>query len=106
MAKFEYFEWLFEFLREKNFRFEWDSGNKGKSFQKHLVGDDEIEAAFNDPDAVALGIQTSPTCDESRFGMLGKSGSILLFVNFTIRHGKIRPISARKANKLEKSLYE
>lgn len=77
-----------------------------KSLGKHLISDLEIEAAFSDPDSLTLGIQRSPKTNEARFGMLGRSGKDILFVNFTIRHGKVRPISARKANKLERGLYD
>jgi uncharacterized DUF497 family protein len=107
VAKYQRFEWLVGFLAGKCFDFEWDEGNRDKSHLKHLVSALQIESVFVDPDAISVGIQISPETSEPRFAIIGKDylGGIL-FVCFTIRAGKVRPISARLASKIERSKYE
>ncbi len=107
MAKFRYIEWLVEFLlSQTDFIFEWDEGNSSKSAEKHGVESDEIETAFNDNNLLALGEQYQPEVDEVRYGILGKSiTNEILFICFTLRDGKVRPISSRVANKKERSTY-
>ena len=108
MAKFKYIEWLVSFLESSDFFiFQWDDGNKTKSEMKHNVGIDQVESALLDAQILPLGLQYEPTVSEERYAVLGKdySGNIL-FICFTIRQGHIRPISARVANKKERSIYE
>lgn len=52
-------------------------------------------------------IQVEPEVSEERYGILAKANDEkVLFVSFTIREGKIRPISGRLANKKERMIYE
>ncbi len=107
MAKFEYVLWLVEFLSRPVFKFQWDSGNESKSQQKHGITTTEAEEIFYDKDILPLGIQTQPLPTEIRFGVIGKTANEkILFVSFTLRESEIRIISARKANKLEREIYE
>tara|TARA_Y100000780_G_scaffold232594_1_gene268653 strand:- start:324255 stop:324584 length:330 start_codon:yes stop_codon:yes gene_type:complete len=108
LAKFKYIEWLLEFLLSSSgFLFEWDEGNIEKSEKKHGVSTTMVESAFEDINILALGEQYQPKCEEDRYGILAKTfTSEVLFVCFTIREGKIRPISARLANKKERSIYD
>lgn len=107
MAKFEYIEWLSNFLNRSVFYFDWDSGNDSKSLIKHNVDTSEAEEVFYDIDIVPFGIQTQPQADEIRLAVVGKTYSEkILFINFTMRESKIRIISARSANKEEKDIYE
>ena len=80
MAKFRVIYWLVEFLQSQiDFIFDWDEGNMVKSQEKHGV----------------------------TIQMVGKANTNeVIFICFTIREGKIRPISARFANKKERSIYE
>ena len=107
MAKFLYIEWLLEFLiSQTDFIFEWDDGNSTKSLEKHGIDNDLVESIFYDPNLLALGEQFQPTVNEARYGILGKAADKeVLFVCFTIREGKIRPISSRVANQKERGLY-
>jgi uncharacterized DUF497 family protein len=107
VAKYEYFEWLVGFIASKGFDFDWDDGYRDKSHLKHSVTALQIESAFDDPNAISVGIQVSPETIEARFAIIGKDflGGVL-FICFTIRAGKVRPISARLANKIEKRNYE
>jgi len=108
MAKFRYVFWLLEFLKSRSeFVFEWDDGNSVKNLDKHGVENYMVESIFSDTNLLALGQQYEPSTNESRYGIIGMAtfGSIL-FVCFTIRGNKIRPISARFANQKERGLYE
>lgn len=108
MAKFEFFEWLFGFFESsEDFLFEWDDGNSYKSQIKHKVETTQIESCFYDERILILGIQIEPKHLEPRYGIIAKDieGKIL-FVCFTIRKGKIRPISGRLASRVEREIYE
>lgn len=107
MAQFAYVEWLFWWLIETGaFEFDWDTGNSSKSQKKHGVSDVLVEECFQDSSKVALGVQFDPPVDEERMGVLAMSTDGLLMVVFTLRNGKVRPISARPANRKEKKVYE
>jgi uncharacterized DUF497 family protein len=108
MAKFKYIEWLVSFLEAFDiFLFEWDKGNLTKSEDKHGVTPEQIESCFLDDKILPLGVQHEPKVAEERYGILAKDyDGKVLFVCFTMRDGKIRPVSGRLANKRERTLYE
>ncbi len=108
VAQFKFIIWLaYWYQQTEKFDFEWDSGNSQKSLKKHDVGLDEIEAVFEMKMAVPLGRQVTPVVDEERLCLVGptESGKMLSVV-FTLRDGRVRPISGRAANKKERGLYE
>jgi uncharacterized DUF497 family protein len=86
--------------------FEWDKGNIDKSFKKHGITPNEAEEVFLDEDIFLLkDIKHSQA--EERFEAIGKiTKGEILFLAFTVRGDKIRIISARRANKKERRLYE
>ena len=107
MAKFKFVEWLLSWMLERTeFSFEWDSGNQTKSKNKHGIETAEIEEIFSTGLAIPLGVQVSPEVGEERLGVVGptREGK-LLHVVFTLRDGRIRPISGRPAHKKERSQY-
>src|SRR4051812_21973707 len=108
MAKFRFIEWLLFWLQETaHFEFEWDAGNQTKIWTKHAVTPEEAEEVFLIGPAAPLGIQISPEVPEERLGIVGATtAGRILHVVFTLRTGKIRPISARPAHKKERDLYE
>lgn len=66
----------------------------------------QIESSFNDNQLWVLGVQETPIVNEDRFGIIAKdSTGEVLFICFTIRNGKIRPVSGRLTSKKEKDLY-
>lgn len=86
--------------------FDWDEGNLDKSFKKHGITANESEEIFLDEN---LGVTSDikHAQDEKRLIALGKTlAGKILFVIFTLRKNKIRIISARFANKKERSHYE
>ena len=108
VAKFLFVQWLVDFFDlYLYFIFEWDEGNSTKSLDKHGVLTSLVEEVFYDPHLIILGEQFQPKTDEARYGIIGKAlkGEIL-FVCFTLREEKIRPISSRTANKKEREFYE
>lgn len=86
--------------------FEWDKGNKEKSWLKHNIIYKESEEVFED--------KYSYTSEDIKHSQLEKRYQILgltkinnkLTVVFTIRKSKIRIISSRLMNKKERIKYE
>ncbi len=108
MAQFRFLLWLaYWYLQHEIFQFEWDRGNQNKSWSKHSVGPNEIEAVFNLKLAVPLGRQVAPAVEDERLCLVGPTDSgRMLSVVFTLREGRVRPISARPASRKERRLYE
>jgi uncharacterized DUF497 family protein len=86
--------------------FEWDSGNRGKNWKRHAVGDIECEEVFSHrPLLVADDPRHSEL--EARYFALGSTRTgRRLFVAFTVRQGRIRIISARDMSRRERQSYE
>ena len=67
----------------------------------------EIESVFEIKMAVTLGHQVSPSVAEERLCIVGPTESgRMLSVVFTLRDGRVRPISGRPASRKERALYE
>jgi uncharacterized protein len=85
--------------------FDWDTGNSRKNIERHKVFCQEAEEVFfyynlNVGDEKHSG-------EEVRYKALGKTqNNRYLVVVYTKRKGKIRVISARDANKKERSVYK
>ena len=93
-------------LMKKVIGFDWDSGNLRKNEKKHCVTDREPEEIFfNKPIIIAHDLLHST--HEKRFSALGiTSAKRLLNIVFTMRHNRIRVISARPMSKKERIIYE
>jgi uncharacterized DUF497 family protein len=86
--------------------FEWDPIKARTNLQKHGVSFSEAASAFMDQLSVTIPNPTHSD-DEERFLLLGLSDvERLLIVVHTIRGETIRIISARTANRRERSQYE
>ncbi len=86
--------------------FEWDSGNRDKSYLKHEVTIKEAEQVFLKKKAI-LARDTKHSATERRYLILGQDYlGRLLSIAFTIRKKRVRVISARPADKRERNLYE
>jgi len=86
--------------------FEWDRGNTDKNYEKHGITPKESEEVFLDVN-LKIVRDVKHSQKEARFIVIGKSfGKKVLFIIFTLRKDKIRIISARLANKKERSRYE
>lgn len=87
--------------------FEWDPKKEASNVTKHGVSFSEAQTAFTDEFARLIP-DPDHSDDEERFILLGTSiSSRLLVVCHCVRSGDtIRIISARKAQKQERKVYE
>jgi uncharacterized protein len=86
--------------------FEWDKNKARSNLKRHKVAFEEASTAFQDTLSLTI---TDPlhSQDENRLVLIGMSyKSRLLVVIHTERGNNIRIISARKASKKERGLYE
>ena len=88
------------------FKFEWDDAKAASNLQKHGVSFDEALSVFGDNRAITFSDSDhSEFEDRSRtYGISNKAR--LLVVIHTERRSGIRIISARRATRYEKSIYE
>lgn len=86
--------------------FEWDKGNLDKNYKKHGITPSEAEEIFLDEYAVGV-VDIKHSDKENRHIIIGQTAEReTLFVVFTERRSNIRIISARRANRKEKNIYE
>jgi uncharacterized DUF497 family protein len=86
--------------------FEWDENKNKINLEKHGFEFSLAVEVFSDPNAI---VQFNRQVDnEIRKHIIGKIKNeiIILLVVFTNRNNNIRIISARKANKEERQIYE
>ncbi|MBI3541602.1 MAG: BrnT family toxin [Deltaproteobacteria bacterium] len=94
----EFLRWLSEWDGE----FEWDKGNCDKN-EKHGLNRVEIESIFESSVYVAGKIMD---IEESRWLLLGETGSKGWALIVTSRDEKLRVISCRRQRKKEAIFYE
>jgi hypothetical protein len=86
--------------------FEWDRGNRDKNRLKHGVQPAEAEEAFFNRPVLLLDDEPH-SADEERYRLLGLTNAgRKVFVAFTLRHGRVRIISARDQSRQERRTYE
>ncbi len=86
--------------------FDWDQGNIDKNLIKHNVTYQEAEEIFSHK-PLLLNEDKAHSDREIRYQALGKTNqNRLLFISFTIRNRKVRPISFRDMNIKERGEYE
>jgi hypothetical protein len=88
-------------------RFEWDTEKAERNALKHGVSFETAVFAFDDPCALIMEDPKHST-HELRQWLIGDSGAGVLVAVFTVRPpGRvIRIISARKAKRKERKIYE
>jgi len=86
-------------------RFEWDEAKNAWTIEKRSIYFKIASEIFDDFQHV---VSPDPGHhSEKQFRMIGKTqDEVVLFVVFTLRNRQIRLISARKASKKERWLYE
>lgn len=91
-----------------HFTFEWDSTKSDSNLRKHGVSFEEAKTVFTDEFGRLISDPDHSELGEDRFLLLGTSiHSRLLVVCHCIRQGdRVRIISARKAEKRERKVYE
>jgi len=86
--------------------FEWDPDKSKANLKKHRISFHEASTVFGDPLAITFN-DPDHSIREHRFLTFGYSRmNQLLVVVHTERRGKIRVISARRATKQERKIYE
>ncbi len=86
--------------------YEWNETKNNSNLKKHSLDFNLAIEVFSDPNGI---MQLNHNIDgEERSQIIGKLQNeiIIVFVVFTQRRQKIRIISARKANKKERQIYE
>ena len=86
--------------------FDWDEFNINKNWAKHLVPWWRCEEVFINEPLILLD-DVSHSASEKRFYALGTTfDNRKLFIAFTVRRNKIRPISARDMSRKERRIYD
>lgn len=93
----------------KSKSFEWDPVKATNNERKHGLSFIEAVSIFDDPFALTIQDEKHST-KEKRFWLVGDADGQVMIVVFTLRKitddWTYRLISARKANKRERALYE
>ena len=85
--------------------FEWDENKRQSNILKHRIDFIDAKIVFKDPCKIDM-IDTRVDYGEVRSRTVGRMGdTLVLTVVSTDRNGTIRIISARQANKKERSIY-
>jgi uncharacterized DUF497 family protein len=84
--------------------FAWDDDKAARNWRDHAVTVEMAREVFRDPFAIEWeDLEQDPK--EERYGVIGMAEGRLLFVGSTMRGGKIRIITARKAEPFERRRY-
>lgn len=83
---------------------EFDERKNLINLRKHNIPLSAGLGAINDPDGIVM-FDENNSVDEDRYVAIGRSGSQILFVSFTMRDSAERIISVREATKSEKAEY-
>ena len=83
--------------------FDWDEHNI-EHIAKHGVEPEEVEEAMTDTGAVADGAYNVRS--EKRYALIGATeAGRILYVTYTLRGERFRPITARDTNRAQKRRY-
>lgn len=87
-------------------RFEWDPAKAQANERKHGVGFDEAATCFEDPHGAYF--RNDAPSYEDRLILIGMSSHqrLLLVVHAEVGRDFIRIVSARKAGRVQRRLYE
>jgi uncharacterized DUF497 family protein len=83
--------------------FEFDPAKSASNSEKHGIDFTEVQALWDDPVRAEIPARTA---DEPRWLVLGKIADRHWSAVITYREGRVRIISARRARKEERALYE
>ena len=83
--------------------FEWNEAKNRANVEKHGISFEEAQRAFDGP--VLRRVDDRRDYGEERWLALGLVANDVCVVAYTMRAGKVRIISARKANRNEASAY-
>ena len=83
--------------------FEWDEEKAALNLAKHGISFETAARVFDDPEYLEI-YDLTHSKDEDRYIVIGKVDDVL-FVVYTEREERIRLISARVANVMERNQY-
>lgn len=83
--------------------YEWDKNKCERNIKKHGIDFIDALEVFNDINRVET---ESYQNHEKRYKTMGKMKGIVILLVYTIRQNHIRIISARKASRYERKIYE
>jgi hypothetical protein len=84
--------------------FEWDEEKNRINIEKHSISFDLARLIFSSPHLCK--VDDRRDYGETRWQVIGSVSDIILHVTYTRRGTQIRLISARKANKKERSAFD
>ena len=84
-------------------QFEWDEDKAELNLKKHGVRFETAAKVFCDENRIEF-YDSEHSIDEDRYNTIGMVDNVL-FVVYTERKNRVRLISARPANRKERSLY-
>lgn len=90
----------------KEIKFDWDQWNVQKNEVKHGISALEAESVFYDPNLRIFKDQKHSNRETRWIAYARSCYHNILMIAFTVRNGKLRIISARKASKKERAVYE
>lgn len=85
--------------------YEWDPNTNESNIGKHRIGFSDAISVFEDPRRLEIDT-TRPPDGEQRSKAIGRMGSIVIVVIFTMRGERRRIISARRAGADERRAYD
>lgn len=86
--------------------YEWDDKKNKINIHKHGISFDEAKLALEDPFAIEFYDEANSTLEEDRYICFGNIGDfIIVVVVYTDRKRKIRLVTARLAEPIEKAVY-
>jgi uncharacterized DUF497 family protein len=88
------------------FRFEWDPRKATSNLAKHGVAFEEAASVFNDPLAYTFADPDHSVGEERQLTFGVSNAGRLLVVISTERGDALRIVSARKATRRERGIYE
>ena len=94
------------FMVHTDNEFEWDERKNLANALKHGIRFEHAQQAFDDPGHIIQEDTEHSTDTEKRHWLIGRAGVDVLLIVFTRRRNRVRLISARSANKQERSPYE
>lgn len=87
-------------------KFEWDNKKAEANLKKHQIAFEEAASIFGDPLAITYS-DPDHSVGERRYVTFGVSQEgVLLVLSHTYRNETARIISARRATKVERKIYE
>ena len=86
-------------------KFEWDNQKARDNLRRHGIAFEVAAGVFLDANRIE-GVDDREDYGEERFFTIGAIDLRIIYVAYTMRGGRIRLISARKATKRERERYE